>query len=156
MAFFLDSMKIDWKYESKSFLLKNGRGYLPDFYLPKIKTWIEVKGSEKQLSSELYDLECFVREHGKQMLIILPTKVFFIAEEDCASVTELQDTYVLLCSKCGEISFCGKIGSWHCRGCGFHDGDHDIKSWFSGKNDERNTNFYDRDSFKKIGDVLGV
>lgn len=41
----LDSLSIEWEYEPKTFTLPSGEGYLPDFYLPKVGTWIEVKGT---------------------------------------------------------------------------------------------------------------
>ena len=40
----LDEYKIEWKYEPQLFTLPGGRRYLPDFHLPQIATWLEVKG----------------------------------------------------------------------------------------------------------------
>lgn len=40
---FFDSMKIDWRYEIEGFKFPDGIQYLPDFYLPKFKSWCEVK-----------------------------------------------------------------------------------------------------------------
>jgi hypothetical protein len=42
-AKWLDKNKIKWQYESKTFDLGNCT-YTPDFYLPKINTYIEIKG----------------------------------------------------------------------------------------------------------------
>lgn len=36
--------KINWTYEPERFYFNDGTSYLPDFYLPKKDTWIEVKG----------------------------------------------------------------------------------------------------------------
>lgn len=36
--------KINWTYEPERFYFSDGTSYLPDFYLPKKDTWIEVKG----------------------------------------------------------------------------------------------------------------
>lgn len=39
----LDELDIAWKYESKTFKLADGRRYTPDFYLPKLDIFIEIK-----------------------------------------------------------------------------------------------------------------
>ena len=43
-AVFFDSMGIEWEYEPEGFKLEGGYNYLPDFYLPKLNIWVEVKG----------------------------------------------------------------------------------------------------------------
>lgn len=40
----LDSLNITWEYEPETFDLPSGARYLPDFHLPEIGTWLEVKG----------------------------------------------------------------------------------------------------------------
>lgn len=45
-AVFLDSLGIEYWYEHEGCPLATGRGYLPDFYLPALGCWIEVKGPE--------------------------------------------------------------------------------------------------------------
>lgn len=40
----LDSLSLRWEYEPKTVTLPSGERYLPDFHLPDIGTWIEVKG----------------------------------------------------------------------------------------------------------------
>jgi predicted nuclease of restriction endonuclease-like RecB superfamily len=42
-AKYLDKQKINWQYEPKTFDLGN-ETYTPDFYLPKFKIYIEIKG----------------------------------------------------------------------------------------------------------------
>ena len=39
---------VDKLYEPKTFTLKDGRLYTPDFYLPETKEWIEIKGDYKK------------------------------------------------------------------------------------------------------------
>lgn len=39
-----DAMDIQWEYEPEGFALKAGR-YLPDFWLPELKRWVEIKGT---------------------------------------------------------------------------------------------------------------
>lgn len=40
----LDSLSIAWEYEPETVTLPSGARYLPDFRLPEIGTWLEVKG----------------------------------------------------------------------------------------------------------------
>lgn len=42
-AVFFDHLKIRWDYEPEGFELGNGLRYLPDFWLPDWKIWVEVK-----------------------------------------------------------------------------------------------------------------
>lgn len=42
-AVFFDTIGIAWQYEPEGYEL-DGKRYLPDFWLPQIKTWYEVKG----------------------------------------------------------------------------------------------------------------
>jgi hypothetical protein len=41
----LDSLAITWEYEPEMITLPSGARYLPDFRLPEIGTWLEVKGT---------------------------------------------------------------------------------------------------------------
>ena len=42
-AVFFDAMNISYEYEPEGFVLSNGAKYLPDFYLPLFKMYVEVK-----------------------------------------------------------------------------------------------------------------
>lgn len=44
-AVFFDAQRIDYLFEPQGFKLSNGESYLPDFYLPRHKLWVEIKGS---------------------------------------------------------------------------------------------------------------
>jgi hypothetical protein len=44
-AVFFNHLGVEWRYEPEGFDL-DGQWYLPDFYLPSIDTWYEVKGQE--------------------------------------------------------------------------------------------------------------
>jgi hypothetical protein len=43
-ATFLDSHHITWQYEPETITLPSGIAYIPDFWLPELGIWIEVKG----------------------------------------------------------------------------------------------------------------
>lgn len=42
-AVFLDSLNEEWQYEVEGYELPSGR-YLPDFWLPRLYCWLEIKG----------------------------------------------------------------------------------------------------------------
>lgn len=44
-AVFLDEMRIPYRYEIEGFDFGNEIHYLPDFWLPETKTWLEIKGN---------------------------------------------------------------------------------------------------------------
>lgn len=48
-AVFFDALGVEWEYEPQGFEKQMAWGgsvrYLPDFYLPRTETWVEVKGS---------------------------------------------------------------------------------------------------------------
>jgi len=39
-----DALGIRWQYENEGFRFDNGMCYLPDFLLPELRLWVEVKG----------------------------------------------------------------------------------------------------------------
>ena len=45
---FFDALGIAWEYEPQGYVVGsyNPRRYLPDFWLPRTETWVEVKGSD--------------------------------------------------------------------------------------------------------------
>ena len=49
----LDSLSIGWQYEPEGVQLPSGELHRPDFYLPGIATWLEVKGphGERRVAS---------------------------------------------------------------------------------------------------------
>lgn len=44
----LDSLDIAWIYEPEGYKLPSGACYSPDFWLPDMRVWLEVKGSHNQ------------------------------------------------------------------------------------------------------------
>jgi hypothetical protein len=42
-AIFFDAFNLDWVYEPECFILSNNQKYTPDFYLPNLKLYIEIK-----------------------------------------------------------------------------------------------------------------
>lgn len=52
----LDACDIRWMYEPEGVKLPSGTNYRPDFYLPRITTWLEVKGPHNQRIDKAHGL----------------------------------------------------------------------------------------------------
>lgn len=53
----LDSLNIEWQYEPEAVQLPSGSLYRPDFYLPQMTTWLEVKGPHNDRLDKTRELE---------------------------------------------------------------------------------------------------
>ena len=51
-AVFFDNLGILWEYEKEGFDLGEGIYYLPDFWLPEVKMWAEVKPEEWEYTKD--------------------------------------------------------------------------------------------------------
>lgn len=56
-AVFFDAMHIRYEYEPEGFILSNGQAYLPDFYLPLLDIYVEVKPASSNFISHPNDEE---------------------------------------------------------------------------------------------------
>jgi len=73
-AIFFDAMNIQWQYELEGYILGN-RSYLPDFFLPTVEMYGEVKpkpfnAREKAVAKQL------ARESGKPVLMLIDVPDF--------------------------------------------------------------------------------
>ena len=59
-AVFFDAAFIEYEYEPEGFELEDGTRYLPDFYLPELKVFVEVKGVMSD--SDFHKIESLVKE----------------------------------------------------------------------------------------------
>jgi hypothetical protein len=59
-AVLFDELGIEWDYEAEGYELPDGTWYLPDFYLPKVNAYIEIKGEKS--SSEEIDKSAFMAD----------------------------------------------------------------------------------------------
>lgn len=69
-AVFFDALGIRYKYESEGYCMSDGSYYLPDFFLPDIDYYVEVKGKNKHIIEDMTKLKKFVLE-SKTAAIIL-------------------------------------------------------------------------------------
>ncbi len=64
-----DEAKIDYEYEPQGFDLKEAGRYLPDFYLPQVDMYAEVKGRAFNME-ELKKARALSEESGKAVLLL--------------------------------------------------------------------------------------
>lgn len=61
-AVFFDALSIEWQYEPQGFVIHDmgdeQRPYLPDFFLPRQRIWVEVKGAAERAEFGLYAAAC--------------------------------------------------------------------------------------------------
>lgn len=131
----LTNLKIPFVYEINTFKTSVGN-YTPDFYLPFIKTYIEVKPNTKEFLSPSYKqlLGRFSFEY-KCDLIVIPSEgeilYYEYHLEDIKNnlkeeLWEDTEGYVAHCRNCNTTFFTSMIGWYNCRNCKTHNGDHDL------------------------------
>lgn len=69
-AVFFDALGVKYEYEPEGFQLSDGSAYLPDFYLPAFNYFIEVKGKNSHLLSDLKKAERFAFEQKTALMIM--------------------------------------------------------------------------------------
>lgn len=70
-AIFFDTLGVPFQYEPEGFKFEDGTHYLPDFYLPEQKAWIEIKGGEisQQDKHKVEMLSEHIRETGRHVYL---------------------------------------------------------------------------------------
>lgn len=71
-AVLFDYLGHRWEYEKEGFELPGVGKYLPDFWLPDLDVWIEVKGGEAT-GEELARCGALADETGKRVLLVMGT-----------------------------------------------------------------------------------
>lgn len=146
---------ITWEYEPEGFTLADGTNYLPDFWLPHLNTWVEVKGAHwrrvdkvERFARDLWD-NLDGDEHGEKSPENpkLPLCILASLRRD-GICTPLDRTVSLVgvrspgshysviltkCINCAGVNIL-PIGAETCRSCGVVESTH---SWWRGHYGER-------------------
>lgn len=134
-AAFWDHLAIEWHYEHESFILAPfGEWYRPDFYLPQLAAWIEVKPTDPdedaQWKTYLFNY-CLSREYdsvkSKEWAFVLHGGIpwpypeegniigYSASPEDEGDPTQ-KDLCFQMCPMCQQILI-GQINTMACQGC---------------------------------------
>lgn len=106
-AVFFDALDIKWEYEKEGFEFEDGTKYLPDFWLPELNCWIEIKGEEPPLNQQgKYEKLCEATKKNVHVIFgsidISPFNCNIITHEfdkDCNCATYFMETLVDLLYK---------------------------------------------------------
>lgn len=71
-AVFFDAIGIRYEYEMEGFQMEDGTEYLPDFYLPDLDIWIEVKGIMTGVDQHKIDMFRKSLTHPSYLLVVGP------------------------------------------------------------------------------------
>lgn len=117
----LDFYGIDWAYEPEVFRLASGALYLPDFWLPELGTFLEVKGIG---IPRLWKAEQFAEEVNAEMIVLIgfPSQYRYLSYlrhqypqwRDALGY----DTRFAKCASCGGWQWLRPQVSRACRMCG--------------------------------------
>jgi len=130
-----DDHKMKWQYEPEGYVC-NGQAYLPDFYLPEIMCFVEVKPiafihEAKKMeamanASEMWNHDFLVVDMSDGFT---PIKWFERGDDPMGkSVHFGEDVLVNWCRKCLSMVLVG-YGGWDCRRCGEYDGNSHLIAW---------------------------
>lgn len=67
---FFDALGLAWRYEVEGFDLGAAGYYLPDFWLPELRLWCEVKGAEPP-AGDLRKLQALAEGQGSNVLLLV-------------------------------------------------------------------------------------
>lgn len=126
----MDSAGIKYEYEKEAYNL-DGLCYLPDFYLPQLNKWLEIKGAEIT-EEELEKAKRLNRATSETVLIYVGSPEAPFSSEHCKGAVEIF-TYMNLdgalefycegwaywceCPTCGEcdLHYEGVVHQMHCK-----------------------------------------
>lgn len=96
-AVFLDELDIRYEYELEGFTLPSGTAYLPDFFLPNLGVFVEVKPTAKLPYKDLKRMVEFALAGDHQLLLIVdsPTQesMYLVNRTTTAPLEEYEAEY---------------------------------------------------------------
>lgn len=126
-AVFFDSLRLRHEYEREGYDLGDGVGYLPDFWLPDLDLWLEVKGADPE-DDACDKAHRLAVASGKRVMVFFggmtmpdakgpPTHAYAFFPDSSAD-TGYQWCQCPQCAKLG-IEFQGRTDRLSCKGCYF-------------------------------------
>lgn len=132
----LDANGVKWQYEPEMITLPSGVNYLPDFWLPELGTWIEVKGPGIPRTEKAIELgktrachcggDCMCRWPGGELVLIgrpsLPWDGDARGHRPAAGYANWEtafgpSAYHVACPPCARNQWITLRRPWTCRNC---------------------------------------
>lgn len=121
-AVFFDNAGIKWMYEPEGFKLSDGTMYLPDFYLPEMDCFFEVKGVMTAIDE--HKIDQFIHD-AQKAVVVGDGNMEFVAcdcwegyQDELYTRGEDGDiSYLIKCRDCGKLYFSAEQTSPCCRYC---------------------------------------
>jgi hypothetical protein len=112
-AVFFDTLNVQYVYEPEGFRLPYGGDYLPDFYLPRQKCWIEIKSERPSSQEQIKAAD--LSFHKRVWVDIISGQIgnHGITSYKLPQHTNVHGIQLLICPNCRSLMF-GKLE----RGCG--------------------------------------
>jgi hypothetical protein len=101
-AVFFDALGIKWEYEPEGFEFQNGLRYLPDFWLPEYKLWVEVKPQGKMSDTDSQKV---------LELVIAGDAPVYVTNGNPGDLGELQYRYTAMAGEINALS-CPAVMDW--------------------------------------------
>lgn len=104
-AVFFDALGLKWEYEKEGFELPSG-WYLPDFWIPEWRAWVEVKGEEPTHREQSLAQELCEALHQRVMVVVGTPE---------AGAEQIQSAMLLkliLAEVEDEFVLCNSINQW--------------------------------------------
>ncbi|MFJ4624275.1 hypothetical protein [Streptomyces sp. NPDC088812] len=132
----LDASRIKWAYEPETITLPSGTVYIPDFWLPELGTWIEVKGPGIPRVEKTIELAQTRACHcdgicgcawpggeliiiGRQSIGVAPDQRGYRPPTGYANweTPHGPSTYSVTCTACTRTQWITLRRPWRCRAC---------------------------------------
>lgn len=134
-----DTLRVTWEYEKAGHYFGN-QYYLPDFWLPRSRQFVEVKGVFEP--NDCRKIQALVRDAKPRrftgdwcpdfpIIACMPNGVFFGWERTAEPIEDwyqfltkgAREVELYACTQCRGWWFCDPLQSFRCQCCGAHEGD---------------------------------
>lgn len=108
----LDSVCIAWSYEPEAVKLPSGEFYRPDFWLPELQTWFEVKGPHNERIEKTRELHAA----GPREVVVGRAPVYGKATFEFGD-GDTGNCVLQYCITCEHFTWINEGSAWFCQYC---------------------------------------
>ena len=112
----LDHIHVKWLYEPAHYRLADGTAYIPDFWLPDLKAWFEVKGIMEDL--DMHKVELLAAAGNPVCIGYAGGTVNGFLPDDDGTPGWSAEVFFCKCTVCGHVYVSDFNGMFLCPACG--------------------------------------